>query len=91
MRGEKSMYGTRAGRDWLHSDHKATNNIMGQPQRPASSGKLLEALSSPPSAPRLYTELFHIINPPFPVLSLGAACSLCIRLGFKVTALPKQV
>lgn len=62
---------------------------MGQAQRQASPGKLLEALRSPYSAPRLHRELFHIIKPP--ILSLGTVCSLCIRLGFKRTDLSKQV
>ena len=67
------MDGARAGRGWLHPDHKEANNIMGPPQRQARLGKLLEALSSPCRAPRLHTELFHIINPPY--FPLGAAYS----------------
>lgn len=56
------MDGTRDGSGWLYPDHKAANNIMGQPQRRARQGKLLEALSRPCSTPRLHTELFHIIK-----------------------------
>lgn len=81
---------SQAGRGWFYPDHKAANNIMGQAQMQASPGKLLEALSSLYSTPRLHRELFHIINPP-PILSLGTVCSLCISLGIKRTDLSKQV
>lgn len=67
------MDGAGAGRGRLHPDHREANNIMGQPQRQARLGKLLEALSSPCSTPRLHTELFHIIKPPY---SVPGCCTL---------------
>lgn len=70
------MDGARAGRGWLHLDHKEANNIMGQPQRQARLGKLLAALSSPCSTPRLHTELFHIIKPPYFV---PGYCTRCLH------------
>lgn len=44
------------------TDHKQHNGPALEVGRP---WKLLEALSSPCSAPRLHTELFHIIKPSY--------------------------